>query len=197
MVPALLLSVVYALSSFGKLRSATGLEAYLVPVAGRRSRLLARLVLLTEWILAAALAVSIVVNGLSPWAGGASAAFLLVASAFHALLLSQGRPAQCHCFGDLPSTPKHVDAAWRPALFALRNAVLVAASATVAGLPGGAVVATSSLVAPTIAGGLLASIARERLNLRREVHPLTTRLAPEFMNLQAHTWWVNGHPRAF
>jgi len=33
--------------------------------------------------------------------------------------------------------------------------------------------------------------------MRREQHPLTTVLAPEFMHLQARSWWVNGHPRAF
>lgn len=197
MVAALFLSVVYVLSSVGKLRSATRLESYLGPIAGRGSRLVARLVLICESTLAVALAASIVVDGLSPLAGGTSAAFLLLASAFHALLLSQGRPAQCHCFGDLPTTHRNVDAAWRPALFALRNAVLVAASATVAGLSPATAVATGGLVALAVAAGLLASIVRERRNLRREVHPLTTRLAPEIMNLQAHTWWVNGHPRAF
>jgi hypothetical protein len=192
----LLLSIVYALSCLGKLRSPASLERYLDPLARGRSRLLARLVLLTESMLVVALAASSAIEPVRPWAGGASAAFLVLASAFHAVLIGQGRPARCHCFGDLPSTRRQVDAAWRPALFALRNGVLVAASAAVAGLAGAAIVA-SGVVALAIAAGLIASIAGERSNMRREQHPLTTVLAPEFLHLQAHTCWVNGHPRAF
>ena len=90
-----------------------------------------------------------------------------------------------------------LSAVWRPALFALRNGALLAASAAVAGLAGGTIVATGSLVGLAIAAGLVASIAVERANMRREQHPLTTVLAAEFMHLEAHSWWVNGHPRAF
>jgi hypothetical protein len=41
----------------------------------------------------------------------------------------------------------------RPALFALRNGALLAASAAVAGLVGGTIVATGSLVGLAIAAG--------------------------------------------
>ena len=85
-----------------------------------------------------------------------------------------------------------LSAVWRPALFALRNGALLAASAAVAGLAGGTIVATGSLVGLAIAAGLVASIAGDRANMRREQHPLTTVLAPEFMHLQAHSWWVSG-----
>lgn len=101
MAPPLLLSIVYALSCLGKPRSPASLKRHLDPLARGGSRLPARLVLLTESTLVVALAASSAIEPVRPWAGGASAAFLLLASAFHAVLLGQGRPARCHCFGDL------------------------------------------------------------------------------------------------
>lgn len=197
MLLALGLAAIYASASVGKFRASKGFEEYLRPFAGQYSRKLAAVVIGLEVMLSVGLAGGGLDRSVASIAGVASAVFLVTATAFHAMLLADSRPARCNCFGDRVYSTDRVAPAWRPALFALRNGVLVSISIAVAGGSFPAIALVLALVGVMIAGALLLSVHRERMLLATEPHPLTSVFAPTMATLQAHGWWLNGRPRPF
>lgn len=191
-----LLAAVYAVASIGKARDRTGFREYLRHLMGRASIVVVWMTLGLEASLAFSLVGSSIYAPLAAFAGAGSALLLLAGTGVHAAMLSRGGGGACHCFGRISAESERLDSSWRPALIAARNAALVALSLAVAGTSLQLGVITTSLPLALIMAGLLGSIRHERALLRLARHP-STEAFPAVRMLQAHTWWVDGHPRDF
>lgn len=167
---ALILAGVYAVSAFQKGRYLRPFEDYLRPLAGRFSRMAARLVVGTEVLLLLVLLLSVADNDLAGASGSSSLTFLALAVLAYSVLLARGRSTECHCFGTLP-TSGSLNPAIRPALFALRSSILMTLSVSVRGANARDAAALSVAIVVAISAGLLFAIVRERLLLKRNPHP--------------------------
>jgi hypothetical protein len=190
------LAAVYTLSFVGKRGERQRVEDYLRPVAGHLTRVLARLVLIVEGVLCLAFLAATVIVPAASWLAMASILFVMSATAFHAGLLARRQSARCRCFGELRSADAAVDDAWRPALLWLRNGAIVLLSAALLDANPALPVGLVAGVAVIIASGLLTSIIGEHVRIWQSVHPLMHAYARQVTELQAQSWWVNGHPRA-
>lgn len=122
------LSAAYGPAAVAKLRDRRTFSAYLRPLTHRATPVAVRLIFAAEGLLAVALMAGAWLPDARPWAGGASGAFVLAATGAHGLLLARTETAACHCFGRLSTAGHALDATWKPALFAARNASLAALS---------------------------------------------------------------------
>jgi hypothetical protein len=197
MLPAFALATVYLVASIGKVADRVAVEEYVRPLVGRASPVLAATVVGFELSLGAGLIAVIVDPAVAALAGSASAAFVVAAAGFQAALLVRTESTYCRCLGRLSAATDRVDAAWQPAIFGARNGALAATSMVVSGAPLAGVLAAPAAVAIVLLVGLLESFRRQRYLLRTDLHPLRAVLAPTMATLQAHGWWVNGHPRRF
>jgi hypothetical protein len=190
------LATMYAVACVGKARHREEFEGYLRPLMRGRARSLRLATLLAEAGLTCVLALSMFTTPIAPWVGLASALFLLIATAAHAAILAGGSSEECRCFGrvvDL-NAPRQL----QPALFAVRNWTLMSASLLLVPPLAVHLAFGFGAVVPTVtAVGLLWAVRRDRLDLGLAEHPLVAVYAPRARHLLAHTWWVNGHPRAF
>jgi hypothetical protein len=130
---ALFLALLYGTSAALKSRSTESFRRYLEPIGGELSGHLLKLTLLVEASLALGFLVGLVVAPAVEVAGASSACFLVLATVVHGSLMVQGQGAGCNCFGELSHEEDTSYAAVQPALFAARNALLVAVSLWVAG----------------------------------------------------------------
>jgi hypothetical protein len=193
---ALVLAFVYAVSAAQKARYLRPFREYIRPLAGRYSGIAARGVVGTEVLLLIFLMLSTVQKSLSSKAGASSVSFLTAAVLSYSALIARGQSTECHCFGKLPRAGR-LKPAMRPAFFALRSYVLLMLSFGIAGAEGLAAATISAGVVMLLCAGLLVSIVRERLLLKRNPHPRVHHFAGRVARLQVHSWWVNGHPRAW
>lgn len=196
---SLAIGVTYAVAFGTKARGRTAFARYLAPVLGTRAERAASVALAAESALALGFGVAGIGMG-NPltWAGIASAVFVYAATCVYSALLVAGNSARCRCFGVSPSTRLfNSDAQWAAAVVALRNAALVAASLLAVRIDLLPSIALAAGPATIVLAALCASIAREHRLILAAEHPLASEWAPLAAELQAHTWWVNGHPRAF
>jgi hypothetical protein len=196
MAAAIVLAGIYVVAVVAKSRSPRSFAEYVRPLTSHGA-LLHALTVAVELLLAALFVLAAGRPSLRDTAGAMSVAFLFVATAAHSTLLARRAPAACQCFGRLSSSSQRIDAAWHPALFALRNAALAATSVLATNAPSWEVPTSALVVAVIVAFGLLVGIARERVLIRRETHPTAQLYGPGMRTLMAHIWWVDGHPRAF
>lgn len=194
---ASVLALVYGIAVAQKVRDLGTLEAYMRRLAGRYGRGLAQAVVGAEALLFVVLLLAAANQGARQLAGWISSGFLFAASLVYSALLVTGQSSECNCFGSMAIRKGALNPAMRPALLAARNSVLVTLSVSVGGGDGRAAVMASGAVGILLSAGLTSSIIRERALLKRRPHPRVERLAPSVLRLKAHTWWVNGHPRAF
>lgn len=194
---SLLLALVFTGSVAGKWRDRGRFEEYLKPLVGRRASTVRDLTMASELGLAAMLSLAVSEPTLLPFAGGASAVFLLVATAVQAALLVRRGAPTCRCFGRLSNVRGRLDGSWHPALFALRNAILMAVSITAAEADVVIALPAAAAIVGVTAFGLISSVRAERRLIAREIHPLTNVYGTGMRTLMAHLWWVNGRPRPF
>lgn len=192
-----LLAATYVVALLGKTRDRGQFERYLSNLAGNRARSLAMLTLIVEAALAVGLAVAVAETGLRRPAGIASVGFLLVATGLHCAILARTRQVTCNCFGRATGAAERIETAWVPALVGLRNAVLVAASAVLAGASTQVIATVVGVIVLALALGLVTSIRAEHRVLKMDPHPSLADYGPTLRILQAHSWWLNGRPRPF
>ncbi len=193
---AFVLAGVYAVSALQKGRDLRPFQDYLRPLAGRFSGIAARSVVCTEVMILVALLLSVADEDLAWAASISSIVFLTLAALSYSALIASGQTTECHCFGRLPTSGR-IDPAIRPALLALRTSILITLSVTVSRANPRASAGVSVAIVAALSLGLLFAIGRERLRLKGKTHPRVQELAGQIARLQAHTWWVNGHPRSW
>jgi hypothetical protein len=191
------LALAYATALVAKRRSRGAFEQYVASVTPVLANLLVAITFGIEAALALGLAIGTLATGVSRVAGIASGCFLVVATAFHGVRIVRGGSPSCQCFGGMSPNAETSHDAWLPALFAMRNAALIAISMWVAQAPWMWAAGSASLVAAIIVVSLLLSVRKERVAMRAAIHPRSGQFAPTLATLQAHSWWVNGHPREF
>jgi hypothetical protein len=195
-IAALALAGIFAFSAVQKGKDTGPFQEFIRPLVGHFSGIAARVIIGAEVVLFFALLLSVVEEDLAWAAGISSTTFLTLAALSYATLLTRGESTECHCFGKL-QTSTSLNPALRPSLFWLRTSALIVLSVSVQGASVRAAVALSFALAAAICVGLLFSLRRERLLLRRGPSRRIQELAPRVLRLQAHTWWVNGHPRSW
>lgn len=192
---AFLLASVYAFSAVQKARDLPSFADYLRPLAGSYSHQLGVVIVAIECLLSTVLILTAANNSVATAASIASLIFLSLATLFYSVLLGIGGSTECHCFGG--ARRDRVNPAIKPALFALRTSILIACSVSIQGIDRHVIAQITLLGVTAIMIGLLGSVTRELLMLRRPNHPRVQEFADRILRLQAHSWWVNGHPRSW
>jgi hypothetical protein len=196
-IAALVLASVFAFSAAQKANDIRSFQEFVRPLVGHFSGMAGRAIIAAEVLLFFTLLLSVVEEDLAWAAGISSTTFLALAALSYATLLTRGDSTECHCFGRLQTSSASLNPALRASLFWLRTSALIALSTSVQGASARAAAALSFAIAAAICVGLLISMRRERLLLGRGPSKRIQELAPRVLRLQAHTWWVNGHPRSW
>jgi hypothetical protein len=187
--------VVYIAAVVGKARRQRAFVDYLQPVFRRCAPAAARGAMIWEVVMALTFIAAAIGMPTKRESGLASTAFLGAASAVYAVLIAAGHSTGCACFGDVPRLERGVTDAIKPAVVAARNAFLVLASLTLAGVDVLLAAGVAVVVPALFAAALFVSTVNERRRIGHYDHPLVRQYTFQMGRLQAQMWWLDGQPK--
>lgn len=190
------LALVFAAAALGKALNREEVERYVGQLIRAGVGRWVTALIGFEAVLVLALITAVPVNGLGPVAGLLCAVFLSLATCFQGALLIGGKPPECNCFGQVARSRGTRDRSWGPALFGVRNAVLVAVSLNIAGIDWGLASGLGSAMCLVIASALIVSVLLIHRAIMGDRHnPRVDFWTTQMSELQARGWWVDGEPR--